>query len=416
MSGRVHLAERDDDLVAVKVAAPDEVAQLEREADLLQRARHPGVVEVVGLERSADGSASLLTRFAGGHSLATVTLGSADHVAAVVAAVATTLADLHRLGVVHGRVAADHVLLDQRARPVLCGPSGEGTPADDVFALGELLAGLLGRDVDAEPIPDRRLGLRIRQRRWRGYRERGLLNLADQARADDPHRRPSARALATAIHELVPEASLPHLDRTDPRRPTDRPELEATVGFDAAALVADEPRRPLGWRLLALAVAGVALCAAGVATLVDHSDERPPVDAAPSTGAGFACAGNDRGDLDVDINGDGCPDELEIGEGIVAAAGQRWSVGHPDDQLAVGDWDCDGVATPALLRQATGEVFVFDRWAGDDDVATTATSVVADAAAIEAVAVERGPSNVLRCHEVHVVDEAGTTHPLVGGS
>ena len=32
--------------------------------------------------------------------------------------------------------------------------------------------------------------------------------------------------------------------------------------------------------------------------------------------------------------------------------------------MTVGDWDCDGVHTAALLRPATGEVFVFDAWAG----------------------------------------------------
>jgi hypothetical protein len=29
----------------------------------------------------------------------------------------------------------------------------------------------------------------------------------------------------------------------------------------------------------------------------------------------------------------------------------------------VADWDCDGRATPALVRAATGEVWVYDRWA-----------------------------------------------------
>jgi hypothetical protein len=403
MSGRVHLAERDDAVVAVKVAAPSEVALLEREADLLHRARHPGVVEVVDLERAPDGSASLVTRFAGGHSLATVTLASADHVAAVVAAVATTLADLHRLGLVHGRVAADHVLLDQRARPVLCGPSGEGTPADDVFALGELLADLLSSDLDGEPIPERRLGFRLRQPRWRGYRERGLLNLADQARADDPQRRPSARALATAIHDLVPDASLPALDdRGDTSSPDTPPDI-------------DDRRDLPGWRLLAMAAAGTALCAAGVATLVDHEGDQPRAGAAPACAdPGLAIDALDRDALDID--GDGCPDELEIGEGIVAGAGQRWAVGRPDDRLAVGDWDCDGVATPALLRRDTGEVFVFDRGAGHDDVAITPTSVVADAATIEAVTLDPDRSAEHRCHELHVVDRDGVAHPVGGGS
>ena len=33
------------------------------------------------------------------------------------------------------------------------------------------------------------------------------------------------------------------------------------------------------------------------------------------------------------------------------------------------DWDCDGDATPALLRPSTGEVFVFPRWIEEGSMA-----------------------------------------------
>jgi hypothetical protein len=41
---------------------------------------------------------------------------------------------------------------------------------------------------------------------------------------------------------------------------------------------------------------------------------------------------------------------------------QRIAIGGPGDQLVLGDWDCDGVDTPALYRTRTGDVQYFDAW------------------------------------------------------
>ena len=77
----------------------------------------------------------------------------------IVAGAASTLADLHELGITHGRIDASHVLLGDNGRPRLCG-FGDGrraaAPEDDVAMLGALLAELLGRDDESEPIPERR--------------------------------------------------------------------------------------------------------------------------------------------------------------------------------------------------------------------------------------------------------------------
>lgn len=114
-----------------------DAARLEHEARVLAVARHPGVVELVG------------------HAGTTLRLRLVDGVApgdltshAVV--VATTLADLHDLGVAHGAIGADHVIFDRSGAPVLCsfGRGHTGVAADgpeavaDVRALGAaLLAG-----------------------------------------------------------------------------------------------------------------------------------------------------------------------------------------------------------------------------------------------------------------------------------
>lgn len=63
--------------------------------------------------------------------------------------------------------------------------------------------------------------------------------------------------------------------------------------------------------------------------------------------------------------------------------GITYEVGRPGDLVSVGDWDCDGRATPALLRTATGEVFVFDGWATPDhDLTVAPLTVVSEATAV----------------------------------
>lgn len=63
-----------------------------------------------------------------------------------------------------------------------------------------------------------------------------------------------------------------------------------------------------------------------------------------------------------DLDDDGCGDQLDIEGTIVRVGDLRFQVGRPDDVVTLGDWDCDGVVTPALLRPSTGEVFVFSEW------------------------------------------------------
>ena len=49
-------------------------------------------------------------------------------------------------------------------------------------------------------------------------------------------------------------------------------------------------------------------------------------------------------------------------------------LGDPGDQLLVGDWDADGVATPALYRPSTGVLATFGAWPSDDGGEVTAES------------------------------------------
>lgn len=207
----------DERPVVVKTATTPEARDaLQRESERLSRARHPGVVEVVSAVPDR-----LEVGWVGVHTLETAKL-PVPAAAAVLAAVAETVADLHSMGIVHGRLDPSHVILTGDGRPVLCGmvgpdPSDVVTgPADDVGAVGRLMDHLLGPEAEPEPIPERRWS----RKTWSGYQRRALQSLADRAAHDDPARRPTARALANAIVEAIPEARLQPAPRADlPDRP-----------------------------------------------------------------------------------------------------------------------------------------------------------------------------------------------------
>ena len=467
--------------VAIKSATtPDEIDRLAAEIERLNQARHPGVVELVGSGRAGAG-VELRTRYAG--EPVERWRGTLPEAAGVCVAVAATLADLHDIGLVHGRIDASHVLLGADGRPRLCGLRGTvATPADDVEALGRLMKLLVDRAGD-----DRR------PLAWPWAptaARRALSRVIDWALDPVPTRRPSARSLARAVLAGVPGAGLPstlggddpgaarptaHGDRTGHRGtgpsdpaiderdgaggaessggedvgtsghgwtqldlpdvgvpdasdlsdlpgPSDLPAgddpgvphrdptapgavVSAATGWDdevdgdetpdpvedpdfwdevptrPTTPVAAQGRRAAGARLTALRVSsiagvGLALLAGGVAAARSNGAGHEPT-AAPARAADEAVE-PPAGDPPcptvpppaVDRDGDGCPETLRIDGHTVEIDDARWSLGRPGDVVAVGDWDCDGTASPALLRPATGDVFVFAGWAGPDDPMT----------------------------------------------
>ena len=127
--------------------------------------------------------------------------GTVSGIAGLGTAVAGTLADLHALGIVHGRIDGSHILIGDDSRPRLCGLSHEGdaAPADDVAALAAVLADLL----------DRAPAGRWRRPRGSTGAARALRQTIERAIDPVPTRRPSAGALAEAILDAVPGADLP---------------------------------------------------------------------------------------------------------------------------------------------------------------------------------------------------------------
>jgi tRNA A-37 threonylcarbamoyl transferase component Bud32 len=113
----------------------------EAEGRWLAAARHHGVVR---LRLASAERCRLETRHAGLATLRTLDLRP-PATAAVLAAAATVLADLHSRGLVHGNLTPDHIIVGRGiARPVLCSPSGTATdPAADVAGLAAVAAAVL---------------------------------------------------------------------------------------------------------------------------------------------------------------------------------------------------------------------------------------------------------------------------------
>lgn len=403
--------------VVVKVGTGDTARRRRHEADILRRAQHPGVVQLVEV-RDGDGQIELRLDHVPGPSLATHPPLGATRLASIGAAVAATLADLHEMGVVHGNLSADHILVTGDGRVVLCGfadgaPSrspvgrtgghhdedgpdnpdedataGDGLPPRvDVIELGRLLRRLLDLSIEADVVPPRSIP---------GDR---LGRVADSAA--DPHGPVSTAAdLARRLSDLV--------------GPEDRAPVESRP------VASRRGRRQV--LMGAGAVVGVAMAVAGATAgwrLVDRSgvvtDATPPVSAAPTSGSGSAtgvqstvpatstapsvvqdgelllaaaprCERIGSGQA-ADVDGDGCPENWSAVGGDLEVERRHYVLGGPDDLLTVGDWDCDGSATPALVEVSSGSVFLFDRWATEDaEVTVPAVGQVTAPTVIDVVA------------------------------
>jgi hypothetical protein len=447
MSARVQVALDDEGAVAVKLASTEsEVARLHLEAERLRRAGHPGVVALIGVTTTAEG-AELRTRYAGDP--LDRWRGTLACVAGLGAAVATTLADLHAVDLIHGRIDTSHIVVGADGRPRLCGMAGRdcATPADDVAALADVL-------------DDLATGAAPTRRRRAAAERRALAVILRDARDPLPERRPAAAALAGALLAAVPGADLPAstaasrqplpattrrsipeaapeaapgpsderasalrpessfddfwssdalLDRFDDALwpPAGEPPDEQPVGPVATTRRSVPEQRPprherTGGRpdeldeldelhdptsrsrrrvgptvvvaaMLAVAAGGAAVAFALTADAAGEAAAGPPGPSSDDVATG------DRGCPPVpppaaDVDGDGCPEAVEVNGRTVTAGDARWALGEPGDLVAVGDWTCDGGPSPALLRPVTGEVFVFPGWAADGAPLTVAAS------------------------------------------
>lgn len=422
-----------------------EAVRVRREADLLDVATHPGLVEVAGFD---DGEfPELRTSRIDGSRLADHSTLEVEEAAGVVAAVAATLADLHGMGLVHGAVAPEHVLLDGDGRPVLCslgygGLVGEGPPtvpslapafldprrtggevldpSFDVFGLGAVLASLLPKASS----------------QGRAGSVDALRRIAGQA-SDGPGGI-TARQVADAVHDAVPGARLPGATpppvpprpRSDPlatrrhlsplegwRRaqkgrgsPSPRTRLTRSAGVVLVALAAlgggllvwgrGRPSPGPADVVMPPASTGLSVTTVATTTAVSTTVIRPATTTASTASTTAAprrpgCPAV-AGPLSADVDGDGCPDAVRFDGGVVEAAGRRWAVGEPGDVIGVGDWTCAGTRSVAVLRPRTGQVFAFSGWAtASRDLTAALVGEVAGGQALRAADIDGDGCNEL---------------------
>ena len=370
----VTVSRSEGGLIAIKQVPADRAADIQREADLLRRLDHPGLVRFVDIVETADGGRALHTEFVNSDTWASRPLTDPAERAAGMAALAAVVAELHQLGVSHLQLTPPHVLHGEHDLPVLCGltSAAEATPENrhtDLAALADLCH-------------DPALG--------RGALSGKLFSLADEARAGTL----SARELAS------------RLDLLATRRPTRSMPVRVAGGGVLAGLKRRCRPKPL---LTAGAVIGAVLAAFVIGSRSGDPDPPPaalaPVqDEAPGVVAGASqdlldqydpIDGTDplaapepisaqnplaepelvsEQDLIAEPDPVAVPDPIaEPGQiavsvreaaAVIEYGGRRYAIGATGDFVETGDWDCDGQATAAIVRPSTGGVVLFDAWPG----------------------------------------------------
>ena len=139
----VTVSRSEGGLIAIKQVPAERAADIEREADLLRRLDHPGLVRFVDIVETADGGRALHTEFVNSDTWASRPLADPAERAAGMAALAAAVADLHQLGVAHLQLTPPHILHGEDDLPVLCGltSAAEATPENrhaDLAALADL--------------------------------------------------------------------------------------------------------------------------------------------------------------------------------------------------------------------------------------------------------------------------------------
>lgn len=273
-------------------------------------------------------------------------------VAAALAPVAEALAGIHAAGWVHGDVSPANVVVGADGAGVLvdlgcAAPHGAarstGTPGfvapevaagapvtspAEVFALGAVAAAALGPEPPAGAV----LALR-------------------RAASPDPDDRPTAAQLAAVL--ALAAGAAPEAGAGDDRSATTRDYGPRPPAPPEPA--AGRRRRPL---LAAAAIGAAAVVGTGVA--VARAEASPPPPGCPPLPPTATLAG--------DVDGDGCDEAATWSGGVLTVALEagaepsRIAVGAPGDVVTLGDWDCDGVDTPAAYRPGTGVVTVWNAW------------------------------------------------------
>jgi hypothetical protein len=342
----------------------EEAIALQRAADVLAYARHPGVPELLDVRSDATAT-ELDIALPESTPLGSLAL-TVDEVAGVTATVATTVADLHDIGVVVGAVAIGSIVVSREGQAVLTdftraarleGPAGRysGHPLArrDDQDVGLLLCELLDRCTPSAAIElldaprwsrrsSRHIGQTATARRLAARAAAGAITsrgLAERLAADLPGARLPRRQAGTARHAGAAGAAAPTHAARAAEHPTATAEVPADAfdrWFEGAPASPPRTRRwgPTAW---VLAAAGIPALVVLIALTHRPSGASPII----CSTTNLACA--------------------RYRDGILTSDGSRYTIGATGDVVAVGTWWC-GAASAALLRPSTGQVWLYRTW------------------------------------------------------
>lgn len=378
--------------VAVKVAAGTERARLRREAEVLRRLEETRVPRVLEVVEAADHTELVMERH-GALTLADATLIDLAERRTALVGLCTALGELHDAGWAHGRVEPRHVLVSPRGRVRLCSlgeavelaAGGPEALAGDLADLSATVVEVLDAEATFQSSYGRwRWNRAARRARRRIATTRGMLSPA---------------AMADLCAEALPSAGGSRPVR--PRRRRLRGERPRGEGRRRRA-----PMTVLG--ALVLLASAVAVLGALLGGVIGRSGDGRGTDRdRPSVVSGPGARTNDT---TTDTARTSTPPsgaasaQSAPGDGTLVVDGVRFKVAEPGDVVVVGDWNCDGLATPAVFRPSTGSVFAYDTWASDGAPTSAHTLGRAPGAA--------GIRPAEACGAPRVEWADGTLHPL----
>jgi len=437
-------------LVARKAAPPGGVARLVREVAVLRLL--DGLAVPTPLDPDDDASSGAVElAFAGTATLAdSLSRAGLDHghgspgrpgPAALLAEVAHIVDLAHQRGVSHGRITADHVLLDGAGTVVLTGWADAGVRSDVAIPIGPAATDSAPFDGPGafDPATD----------------VAALGELAERAAANEPDNRLRTRLRAVATAACHPEASI--------RPPmAELARVLALTDDDSRRARRDrsrEPSTPAGrarWMVLAAATAATA--AVGVVALLaptggdapgaggraspgsadersdgvaglPHSPSGDVIDPMPSSsvaadGARATASTAPEDSAPTGTDAAPCPtNAAELASGglptrcrtVVTITGaflgvgtDRYALGGPTDQAGLADLRCDGRLSPVVLRLPGGQIYLYDRWPRPGEEVVGRLAGTADGAASLAEA------GAARCGAVAITRVDGSVLDITG--
>lgn len=409
---RAHPVGQPDRMVALKQlkdgADRSDLERLRQEGAILALLDHPHIVKVLEVVDNDDGVVVVMEHAAGGSLedlLAHHGPLSVEQAVAVVAAIADAASAAHREGVVHGDIKPSNILFTADGKPLLAdfgvaqvsgpAPAGaiRGTPGylapevlegaswsaqRDVYSLGvvcyEAIVGVpphVGESPqDVLTAADSGVHLPLRQA---ADVPAAVADVAERAiHRQSELRYADAQRLSLALREALGP-------RADARWPVPAGARAAggsgAVGRRGTATfgprpVASASARSGPPRRLAVAACLAALLVVSSVVLV-HAIVTPdndcPAIQVPPPRPGVTA-------ISEDMDGDGCKSVALWANGVLDAevgssgtGSRRLALGKSGDEVLIGDWDCDDVATPSLYRPPTGELFYFNEWGRMDE-------------------------------------------------